>query len=466
MSKNYFALLITDHSVTLARAGKAGTLHSYYQKELPAGVIERGEIKNTAALQTAVAGLVKAARIRCRFVIVGLPEIRSFTRTFNLPPLPVAEIADAVRWESEPLLPFPLAEAYLDWMILDRTTETCRVLVVALPKDLVDGYVALLEGLALQPVAVEITSLSLARLAPPLKTAQLILNLEPREAVLAAIGPGGGIEVSSTANYDNPSGSLDEVARAIATTIAFYRKKTAANTALGQNPVSQIILTGSALNADTAPRLNKLTGLPVNLLKNIKPDQAVATSLAGKEVASPVDEQTINLIPPRIQGLYDRESRLEEMTTWLKISLLALFLVFLGSVGLWLKLGSDIRQVEAQTKVLQMAESVEFQTIEKEALFLNNRAQKVIALHVPFSSRLALFEWLANQSPAGITLSQLVFDGSANTFLVSGIAATRADLVNFRQILEKKEGVKSVRIPLSSLEKEENADFTVSLTTD
>ena len=54
--------------------------------------------------------------------------------------------------------------------------------------------------------------------------------------------------------------------------------------------------------------------------KNEK-DLALATmvSLAQKDVAAPIDEKTINLIPPRIQGLYDQADKASEIGLSLKI---------------------------------------------------------------------------------------------------------------------------------------------------
>jgi hypothetical protein len=48
--------------------------------------------------------------------------------------------------------------------------------------------------------------------------------------------------------------------------------------------------------------------------------------------------------------------------------------------------------------------------------------------------------------------------------IIDGTAETRKALLDYRKALEKTEQFAKVHIPLSSLEKEVNVEFTISLT--
>ncbi|KKT32555.1 MAG: type IV pilus assembly protein PilM, nonfunctional, partial [Candidatus Woesebacteria bacterium GW2011_GWB1_44_11] len=67
--------------------------------------------KEMASLGQIIKKLHKEAGVSSGDVVISIPEPLVFTRTIKFPLLTDAEIASAVKWESEQYIPIPVAEA-------------------------------------------------------------------------------------------------------------------------------------------------------------------------------------------------------------------------------------------------------------------------------------------------------------------------------------------------------------------
>ena len=102
--------------------------------------------------------------ITTRRVAMSIPAMRTFTRTIKLPKLTNKELEDAIRMEAEQYIPVPVDDLYMDYSITSTTETEIELLAVAVPKKIVDSYVALAKVLGLELVALEATIASSSRL--------------------------------------------------------------------------------------------------------------------------------------------------------------------------------------------------------------------------------------------------------------------------------------------------------------
>lgn len=102
--------------------------------------------------------------ITTRRVVVAVPAARTFTRTVTLPKLKDKDLDEAIRLETEQYVPVPIDELYLDFEVINTTEKEIELLVVAVPKKIVDSYVRLTNLLGLEIVAVETTIAAASRL--------------------------------------------------------------------------------------------------------------------------------------------------------------------------------------------------------------------------------------------------------------------------------------------------------------
>lgn len=102
--------------------------------------------------------------ITTRRVALAVPAARTFTRTITLPKLSGKDLADAIRLETEQYVPVPIEELYVDYGVINQTEKEQELLAVAVPKSIVDSYLALTRLLGLETVAIETTIGAASRL--------------------------------------------------------------------------------------------------------------------------------------------------------------------------------------------------------------------------------------------------------------------------------------------------------------
>lgn len=166
-----FGLDVSDLSLKIAylkRQGKGLRLHSFGEFPIAQGIVERGEVKQEDALVEVIRQSVLSfgRELPVRQVVASLPEEQAFLQVIQLPRMKKEELEQAVRFEAENSIPHSIEKVYLDFQVvapLQSSLDHTDVLLAALPKIMVDPYVAVLEKAGLIPRALEIESLSVSR---------------------------------------------------------------------------------------------------------------------------------------------------------------------------------------------------------------------------------------------------------------------------------------------------------------
>ncbi|MBU3901410.1 type IV pilus assembly protein PilM [Patescibacteria group bacterium] len=148
-------------------------LASFGRQEIPATLIEGGEIKKEEELITVIKKAVreiKGETLKTDYCVASLPETESFVRLVHLPLMNTNEAAEAIKWEIEANIPLTLPEIYYDWQIIESPQahrDHLDVLIGVLPKKTVDPYLTVLKKAGLKPFIFEIESLAIARALVP-----------------------------------------------------------------------------------------------------------------------------------------------------------------------------------------------------------------------------------------------------------------------------------------------------------
>jgi type IV pilus assembly protein PilM len=172
VKRELFGLDISDLSlkITQLKKDKQGLkLASFGETRMEPGIIKGGEIKNDNTLARTIETALKQVqgeKIKTKHVIVSLPEEKAFLQVIQMPKVPEEDLASAVVYEAENYIPTSLEEVYLDFQVvppIHNHLDHCDILIAALPKQTVDPYVSSLKLAGLEPVALEIESLAIAR---------------------------------------------------------------------------------------------------------------------------------------------------------------------------------------------------------------------------------------------------------------------------------------------------------------
>jgi len=167
-----FGLDISDLSLKIAKFKKKKnylSLVSFGEKNIAKGIIEEGEVKDEKALTEIIKNFVtevNGEKLRTKYVVMSLPEEKAFLHVMQMPKMEFEELKSAVMFESENYIPLPMEDIYLDFQIIEPMMDHLDhfdILIAALPKSTVDPYISAVKKAGLQPIALEIESLSISR---------------------------------------------------------------------------------------------------------------------------------------------------------------------------------------------------------------------------------------------------------------------------------------------------------------
>ena len=167
-----FGIDLSDRSIKVAQIKKNNNklqLYAYGRRDIPRGLIVDGEIREREEVVRLIKKTLSNSKInpiRSKFAIYSIPELMGFIRVIEIKQVGEKNIEDAVKHEAQQLFPINVEESYLDWQILSGKNdkkETLKILVAAVPQELVDSYSAVLKDAGLKPMAAEIESIAITR---------------------------------------------------------------------------------------------------------------------------------------------------------------------------------------------------------------------------------------------------------------------------------------------------------------
>lgn len=138
-----------------------GTI-SFDPSAIDDGVIVKPEIIASALKELFKKQIIGS--ISTRRVALSIPTYRTFTRAINLPIIKPKDLINAIKTEATNYIPMPLDELNLDWEVVNKDTDNQDLMVVAVPKKIIDSYSALCRIINLEPVVVQTTMHAAANL--------------------------------------------------------------------------------------------------------------------------------------------------------------------------------------------------------------------------------------------------------------------------------------------------------------
>ena len=132
-------------------------------------------------LSKIISQLVKQANVSTNQVAVGIPSSRVFTTVADVDRISSSELAQAISFQADSLIPTPLAESKIDWSLIgdspvDKTKQ--EILLTSVPNKFVEERLDMMESIGLNVIAFEPDNLAMARsLAVPSASPHLLINV-------------------------------------------------------------------------------------------------------------------------------------------------------------------------------------------------------------------------------------------------------------------------------------------------
>ncbi len=141
----------------------------------------------------AIKALLTETNIQTKSASFALPAFSSFFTTITFPFMQKSEIAGAVKYQSYKYIPLPLQEVVIDWELIEdieSLEDKMKVLLVAVPKELVEKYQKLAKMLNLSINVLEVETFSEVRALVKDKEPTVIVNIGDRASNISIIDNG------------------------------------------------------------------------------------------------------------------------------------------------------------------------------------------------------------------------------------------------------------------------------------
>lgn len=153
-------------AVSLSKSGNTFVLDALGETKGPRADWVRGQNKASGMKEMAAAikKLLSDLKIRSRQAVACIPEDEVVSRLINLPPLKDNEIMDALKFEAETFVPYPLDQVTIDYEIVEKDDNgRLKIFVVAAKNDLIKAFVNLFRSVGLELVALESPAIAMRR---------------------------------------------------------------------------------------------------------------------------------------------------------------------------------------------------------------------------------------------------------------------------------------------------------------
>ncbi|NDI35402.1 type IV pilus biogenesis protein PilM [Chengkuizengella sediminis] len=134
------------------------------------GLISDDEIVNPDLLLAQLKPWMKQEKLIGKFIHISIPSSQAYIRSMEMPSAKGKVLKQMIQLEIETSIQLPFDNPIYDYVILDQKKEDQKqVLVVAAPLTLVESYVTLFQKAGLRVKSVDLSALSLYRMAKSVK---------------------------------------------------------------------------------------------------------------------------------------------------------------------------------------------------------------------------------------------------------------------------------------------------------
>lgn len=276
--------------------------------------------KSLEEVSAALKGLLRDMKISGRVGVTALPESEIISRLVSLPPLKESEIRDALKFEAETFVPYPLDQVSIDYEIV-KEDEAGRLTVfaIAAKNDLIQNYVKIFKGAGLELAAIESPAVSMRRVLSQMKTsleATMMVDIGEKhsnivafkkgeiefarsmatggESLTRAISVNLGMDMATAEEYKKAYGikEMELEGKVAAAIMPIFdniaeeiRKAMASFAENNENPINLLVLQGGASRMPGfAEELTKILGVEVQVVQPF-------LNIDSSKIVSPIDLQ-------------------------------------------------------------------------------------------------------------------------------------------------------------------------------
>jgi type IV pilus assembly protein PilM len=158
---------IGSHAIKISQIVKSGDdfkLVSLGSAKLPEGSVEDGILQEPEEVAKIITNLINNLKLKEKRVAISISGYSVIVKKVNLAAMAKKDLDEYIQAEVGQYIPFDIEDVYLDYQDLHTNTEDydrTDVMLVAAKKEVVDGYLSMLQSAGLKVVIVDIGAFAL-----------------------------------------------------------------------------------------------------------------------------------------------------------------------------------------------------------------------------------------------------------------------------------------------------------------
>lgn len=455
-SKTFVTIAFSTKAIQVVKLNASKTkIETHVTIELPQGVIKGHRVVDMKSLSEIIVGIWGKFKIKEKAVGIIVPEFSTFVKLLEIPLLDETELHEAITWQIQEFFPKNAKEMIMDWKIVEKTAENYKILTVSMDREILSTFVGVVGASGLYPIVVETPSLSLTRVLPNNSPETLLIYQYFDETILVVTKDSDAVVSSVIASHQ--SGEIVSTARRL---LEHYKDVEIKTILLGGIGIADNLPQelSSKLGIGAKPMSLKVSGLsPVDLHKYLIP-----ASLQYKEPKDPRDVHSINLLPSTVVKKYLNKRFQVRVYSLLMLATFLVWTSFIAALGTYLYFK---QQINSYTEAAATSLSVIQETEEArgEIRKINQLSSLVLKINEATIPSQEILNAIEDARPQSVNIARHRLELDRGEVDITGVAATRNDLIQFKQQLEESGKFADVTIPISFLEVENNLNFSISM---
>lgn len=169
-------------AVQLKGAGPVKTLAHYGHSPIEGYVALSDAKTDKEQVAKTIHNMVVKSGISTKNVAVNLPSTRVFTTVIEWDKMPLPELAQAIKYQAEPLIPTPIDQSKIDWAVIGDSPSDPKkyeIILSSVSNEYIESRLDILESIGLNVIAFEPDGIAMGRSLVPLDATapQLVLDI-------------------------------------------------------------------------------------------------------------------------------------------------------------------------------------------------------------------------------------------------------------------------------------------------
>ncbi|AWN24060.1 pilus assembly protein PilM [Deinococcus irradiatisoli] len=149
--------------VVALKPGSPPVLQHAVMVPTPIGSMRDGMVVEPQAVASELKRLLAQHRITTKYAVTSVPNQQAVTRNIMVPRMDPKELKEAIKWEAERYIPYPIDEVSLDFDVLDDVGSMSEegqmeVVIAAAPTEAIARQVEVLRLAGLEPTIIDLKS--------------------------------------------------------------------------------------------------------------------------------------------------------------------------------------------------------------------------------------------------------------------------------------------------------------------